>query len=135
MQIAGFEDLVQAAASQPRPQRMLFVFMKTVVQKDYTPEQRAAVEADEGGALMPQFCVDKTPHEVTNLSALVREADQQSPDWDKVLVACMDDDAAATSGGERATEALKTMIARVQSGGDLSAYLCFTRSGEPVRFG
>lgn len=133
MQIADFDDLLRAASNQPKPQRMLFVFMKTVVQKDYTAEQRAAVEADEGGALMPQFCVDLTPPEVSSLSALVQEADQQSSDWDKVLIACMDDDVAAAS--KRATEALENMIARVQTGGDLSGYLCFTRQGDPVRFG
>ncbi len=133
VQIADFDDLLRAASNQPKPQRMLFVFMKTVVQKDYTAEQRAAVEADEGGALMPQFCVDLTPPEVSSLSALVQEADQQSSDWDKVLIACMDDDVAAAS--KRATEALENMIARVQTGGDLSGYLCFTRQGDPVRFG
>src|SRR5690606_13006271 len=86
----AFGALLDAARQQPLPQRILFVFMKTVAQKDYTAEQRADVAAGRGGALLPAFCVDLTPDEVASFANLVGEADQQAA-WDKVLVACIDD--------------------------------------------
>ncbi len=134
MPINDFDGLLEAARHQPVPQRMLFVFLKTVVQKDYTEEQRARTEADRGGALLPLFCVDLTPLEVHTLEALSTEADQHSTEWDKMLVACMDDEPTSKGARARVDDALKAMVARVQTGGDLSIYLCFTRSGDPVIF-
>jgi hypothetical protein len=134
MQIADFDGLLLMAGRQPQAQRMLFVFLKTVTQKDYTEAERAAVEADRGGALLPMFCVDLKVTEVRSLNALVSEADQQSTEWDKMLVACMNDEPTPQGARARVDAALKQMVARVQTGGDLSGYLCFTRGGEPVVF-
>jgi hypothetical protein len=133
MQISTFGDLLDAAGSQASPQRMLFVFVKTSIQKDASSDERARFEAGGGGALLPQFCVDLSPRDIPSFGALVAEADQQSPDWDKVLVACMD----APSSGSAKTivdQALRAMIARVQTGQTLSGYLCFERDGTPLLF-
>jgi hypothetical protein len=82
---------------------------------------------------MPLFCVDLGPGDIPNFEALVKEADQQSPDWDKVLVACMD---APTDGRAKTAidQALKSIIARVQIGESLTGYLCFARDGSPLVF-
>src|SRR5690606_3537795 len=111
----------------------LFLFMKAVVQKDYTETQRAGFAAGTGGALQPLFCVDVAPDDVRDFGALCAEADQQDPAWDKVLIACM---AAPTSLGAttQIDRALRSMVARVQSGGTLDGYVCFDRSGAPVLF-
>jgi hypothetical protein len=135
VQISNFDDLLLAAREQALPQRMLFVFMKTTLQKDATIEQRAGFDAGVGGALMPLFCVDLTPDETESLSALTIEGDKQSTDWDKVLVACMDDAPNQPGAKDRVDQALRLMVAKVEGGGPLSGYLCFTRTGEPVLFG
>lgn len=133
MEITDFEGLLLAARLQPRPQRMLFLFVKTVVQKDYTAEQRAAFAAGAGGALQPLFCVDLSPDDVRDFAALSSEADQQGTEWDKVMIACID---APTSVGakKQIDQALRSMVARVESGGELDGFLCFDRDGAPVLF-
>jgi hypothetical protein len=133
MEISNFEDLLRAAASQPQAQRILLVFVKTSIQKDASDAERARFQTGDGGALMPQFCVDLAPADIPSFPALVSEADQQSTDWDKVLVACMD----APPTGPAKTQvdqALKSMIARVQTGENLAGYLCFSRDGTPLLF-
>lgn len=130
--ISSFDDLVRAAREQPAAQRILFVFVKTSLQKDANAEQRARFERGEGGALLPLFCVDLGPDDIPGFDALRAEADQQSSDWDKVLVACMD--APSGRAKTRVDEALKAMIGRVQAGESLAGYLCFARDGNPVLF-
>jgi hypothetical protein len=133
MEIANFDDLVHAAGLETRPQRMLFLFVKTSIQKDASEAERARFEAGAGGALLPRFCIDLAPGDIASFEALVTEADQQSPDWDKVVIACMD----APSSGPAKTivdGALKGMVARVQTGESLAGYLCFSRDGAPLLF-
>jgi hypothetical protein len=132
MHISDFEGLVMVARSQPLPQRMLFVFVKTVIGEDASAEERAGFEAGEGGALRPCFYVDIGPGEVGSFEALVAEADERSTEWDKVLVACMD----APRGSQMSVDmALKSLVGRVQSGAALTGLLCFSREGTPVMFG
>jgi hypothetical protein len=131
--IHDFSDLVREASRMPVAQRMLFVFMKTRAQKDYDDSQRSAFERGEGGAFQPMFCVDFAPEEVADLQALCTKADEFSGDWDKILVACMD----APSDGTQKPEvdaALKQLVARVETGADLSGFLCFERDGTPLTF-
>ena len=51
VEISNFDDLLRAARAQPQPQRLLFVFAGAELPDDSTPEQRAAFESGEGGAL------------------------------------------------------------------------------------
>ncbi|MDO9479321.1 MAG: ribonucleotide reductase subunit alpha, partial [Hydrogenophaga sp.] len=58
MNIATFDDLLSAARAQPLPQRLLLVFAGIELPDDATPTERAGFERGEGGALVPQMCVD-----------------------------------------------------------------------------
>lgn len=131
MEITSFDDLLSATRQQSNPQRMLFVFLRTVLQKDATAAERAGFEAGHGGALQPLSQVDFAAADVPSWASLRVEADSRSPGWDKLLVACMDE----SPSPQHAERALQQMLGRVESGGDLSGYLCFTREGSPLRFG
>ena len=50
-QSSHFRQLLQAAAAQPDPQRLLFVFAAAELPDDPTPAQRERFAAGEGGAL------------------------------------------------------------------------------------
>ena len=59
--ISSYNDLIQASHSQQEPQRLLFVFCRAELPDEASPEERAAFERGEGGALTPVICVDKNP--------------------------------------------------------------------------
>jgi hypothetical protein len=128
MNIASFDDLLQAARQQPVPQRLLFVFTRAELPEDATPAQRARFEAGEGGALEPLMCVDKTPAELASFAALQAEARQAGPAWDIVFVAAMSDGAGSPDAP------LQGMVEAVKQG-RIEAYLAFDAAGEPVMFG
>jgi hypothetical protein len=134
MPIHCFDDLLRAAALQPLPQRMLFVFLKTSLPTESSAEEMQRYATGAGGALEAKFCADLRADEVKGFPSLVAEADQTSPDWDKVLIACMDDVAGDAPAKRQVEQALKTMVGRISSGGNLHGYLCFTRAGEPLQF-
>jgi hypothetical protein len=71
MNITNFDDLLQAAAMQHEPQRLLFVFAGKELPDDATLAQRVRFEAGQGGALVPLMCVDKAPQELASFAALV----------------------------------------------------------------
>ena len=132
MQIRNFDDLLEAARAEREPQRMLFVFVKSVPQKDYSEDQMQQFRAGLGGALLPLMSVDKEPEGLADFDQLVREAKQRSDDWDKVLVACLGGQQGRPPARAKTDAALDEMIRRVEQGADLSRYLCFDRDAEPV---
>ena len=133
MDIANFDDLVRAARAEPEPQRLLFVFANAEVPDNCTPEQRAAFEAGQGGALVPLMSVDKPPEELSSFTALVAESRQFAPEWDIVFVASLAgcDGRAPTSA--EADRSLQNMIEAIKAGA-FGAYLPFDANGEPVVF-
>ena len=74
MTIASLDDLLRAAAEQPEPPRLLFVFATAGVDADATAKQGARFEAGHGGTLTPLMCVDKLPGE------LARICERRSPE-------------------------------------------------------
>ena len=94
MNIQTFDDLLSAARSQPLPQRLLFVFAGVELPSDATPAQRFEFERGEGGALVPQMCVDKGLDELHSFDQLVQEAKAFGQPWGMVF-------AAALAGGPR----------------------------------
>jgi hypothetical protein len=123
MDIASFDDLLRAARTQPRPQRLLFVFAAAVMPDAPTPAQRAAVEAGEGGALEPLMCVDKSPDDLAGWDALLAESRAAGPAWQVVIVAAMD------AADARATDAaLERLVAAVREG-RLAGLLPLDRQG------
>ena len=134
MEIRNFDDLLKAAGAQAQPQRMLFVFVKTVAQKDYTPAQFEGFKHGRGGALLPLMSVDKEPEALVDFDQLVEESKASSDDWDKVLVACLGGEDGRPPARAQTDSALDEMVARVEQGADLSLCICFNRDAEPVFF-
>jgi hypothetical protein len=89
MNIQNFEDLLQAARTQPVKQRLLFVFVDAELPEDASAVQRADFEAGQGGALVPLMCVDKDPHDLTSFDSLVQEAAQFGHAWRFVFAGAM----------------------------------------------
>jgi len=133
MEIASFDDLVRVARGQPEPQRLLFVFAHAEAPDNCTPEQRAAFEAGQGGALVPLMSVDKPPEELSTFTALAEESRQFAPEWDIVFVASLGgrDGRAPTSAD--ADLSLQRMIESIKSGA-FGAFMPFNAAGEPVLF-
>lgn len=134
MNITSFDDLVRAARAQTDPQRLLFVFAGAVLPDDCTPEQLAAFEAGEGGALAPLMSADKTPDEMSTFGALVEESHQFGPDWAVVFVASLPGRAGVAPTSKEADQPLQRMTESIRMGA-FGAFIPFDRRGQPVVFG
>ena len=132
--LSHFDQLLQAAAAQSQPQRLLFVFAGAELPQDATPAQRQRFEAGAGGALAPLACVDKHPGELTTFEALVAESRQASPPWHVVVIAALSGQDGQPDSDERVDAALGAMVEGVRTG-RLDAYLALDADGEPVTFG
>ncbi len=133
MTISTFDDLLQAARSQPDPQRLLFVFAGVELPDDASPAQREGFEAGQGGALVPLMCVDKRPDELGSFSALVAESSQFGHDWRIVFAAAMSgSDRAPTS--EDAEKPLERMVESIKRG-EHSGFIPFDTQGHAVQIG
>lgn len=132
MEISCFDDLLQAARVQPESQRLLFVFAGVELPDDATPAQRERFAQGEGGALVPQMCVDKAPGELASFDALVQEAAQFGKDWTLVFAAAMSGtlNRAPTSGD--AELPLESMVDAIKRGVH-SGLIPFDRTGHTVQ--
>lgn len=131
---SAFDQLLSAAAAQPEPQRLLFVFTGAELPQDATPAQRARFDAGQGGALEPLACVDKELHELTSFEALVAEARQATPAWQVLFVAALSGEAGQPPSSERVDSALGRMVEGVRTG-RLNEYLALDPQGDSVVFG
>ena len=134
MQIASFDDLLQAARSQPEQQRLLFVFAGAELPDDATPEQRERFAAGHGGALVPLMYSDKLPGELTSFDALVQESQQFGHDWQMVFAAALPGTPQRAPSSEDAEEVLQRMVEDIKRGAH-GAFIPFNRQGEPVQLG
>jgi len=134
MEIASFDDLLQAARAQPDPQRLLFVFAQADLPDDVSPEQRARFQAGEGGALVPLMSVDKAPDELDTFAGLVEESRQFGPEWAVVFVAALSGRGGRAPTSAEADQSLQRMIDAIKAG-SLGAFIPFDRAGQPVQFG
>lgn len=128
-----FAQLLQAAAAQAQPQRLLFVFAGAELPADATPQQRARFERGEGGALAPLTCVDKTPDELKSFSALVEEARQFSPPWRVVFVAALGGAGGRPPTDAQVDEALRRMVDAVRHG-QVGGFAAYDGAGRPLSF-
>jgi len=131
MNIASFEDLLNAARQQSQPQRLLFVFAGAELPDDATAEQRAAFAEGHGGALAPLMCADKAPEELTSFKSLVDESAQFGSAWAIVFVAAMSGQAGVQPTSAQAEAPLQKMVEAIKAG-QIGAYLPFDREGLPV---
>ncbi|MDH4233808.1 MAG: ribonucleotide reductase subunit alpha [Gallionella sp.] len=132
MNISSYEDLLNAANAQSKPQRMLFVFTRAELPGEHTKDQQDEFKARKGGALMPVMCVDKLASARGSFSSLVEESSHTGKDWDIVFVACMTGKSADATDSDEAEEPLKEMVKSIQVG-SIGNYLAFNRAGEMVR--
>lgn len=128
-----FEQLRQAAAAQPEPQRLLFVFAAAELTDDATAEQRQRFEAREGGALAPLTCVDKGLEDLGTFEDLVAEARHATPEWAVVFIAGLPGQAGRPPSAQQIDSALNTMVESVRSG-RFSSFLALNPAGEALYF-
>lgn len=128
-----FEQLLQAAAAQPEPQRLLFVFAAAELPEDATAQQRERFESAQGGALAPLACVDKAPEDLGNFEALVTQSRYASPAWDVVFIAGLAGRAGRPPTAQEVDSALHKMVENVKSG-SFRSYLALNPAGEPLQF-
>jgi hypothetical protein len=128
-----FQQLLAAAAAQPEPQRLLFVFAAAELPDDANPEQRRSFEAGQGGALAPLACVDKDPAELGSWATLLAESRQASPPWQVVFIAGLPGQGGRPPPAQAVESALQTMVENVRQG-RFRSYLALDTEGAPLAF-
>jgi len=129
MTISNFEDLLQAAAQQPDPQRMLFVFVEKGPPEDWPADNAGNFRPDSGGTLTPVVCVDKAVTDVSSFAGLAKESEATGQHWDIVLVACIAGKHGAAPSALEVDQGLEMMVDAVKTGSKLSRFLAFDRRG------
>lgn len=128
-----FGQLLQAAAAQPDPQRLLFVFATAELPDDATAAQRQRFASGDGGSLSPLMCVDKAPDELDGFDALVAESREAGPPWQVMFAAGLSGRDGQPPAADQVDRALQTMVERVR-GGLVEGLLALDPSGQPLRF-
>jgi len=132
--ISSYSDLIKAAESEHEPQRLLFVFCRAELPDDASAEETAAFESGEGGALTPVICVDKTPQEASEFSALAEESRSTGQAWDVVFVAAMSGREGTPPSADEARQPMTMMVESIRLG-HISNYLPLDKSGNAVSLG
>lgn len=132
-QPSHFDQLLQAAAAEPEPQRLLFVFATAELPQDATPAQRASFAAGGGGTLTPLMCVDKGADELASFADLVAESRTAGPPWHVVFAAGLAGRNGQQPSAEQVEQALEKMVERVR-GGMIESLLALDPSGEALQF-
>ena len=128
-----FRQLLDAAAAEPQPQRLLFVFVGTELPAGASAEQAARHGAGQGGTLTPRACVDKGLDELGSFESLVEESRQACPPWGMVFIAALSGQAGRPPAAQAVDAALRRMVENIQAG-RLAGYLVLDERGEPLRF-
>jgi hypothetical protein len=131
MNIESYSNLIEAAAMQDEPQRLLFVFAKAELPNGYTETQKHNFEQGQGGALAPVLCVDKLPDEVSDFASLVQESKTTGVDWDIAFVSALGGRGGYPPNSDEATQPLKMMMEKIQ-GGMIADFLTFDKAGDLV---
>jgi hypothetical protein len=128
----NFDDLIQTALAQPEPQRLLLVFAAAELPGDATPQQRAAFERGEGGALGPVLCVDKRPEEIGSFADLAAESAHTGMDWHILFVGALSGRAGHAPNADEAVQPLRLMVDAIKSG-RVAQFLAVNRQGELIQ--
>jgi hypothetical protein len=129
--VSHFNQLLKAAAAQPDPQRLLFVFAQAELPEGATEDQKKNFLAGKGGALTPLACVDKSPADLTTFDALVEESRQACPPWQVVFIAALAGQEGKPPSSALVDGALQAMVEAVKAG-RLGNYMALSASGEPL---
>jgi hypothetical protein len=128
-----FDQLLQAAAAEPQPQRLLFVFARAELPDDATPVQRRRFDAGGGGHLVPLMCVDKGTGELAGFDQLFAESQQAGPSWSVVFAAALAGRDGVEPSARQVELALEKMVEQVRSGA-IANLLALDSSGQPLQF-
>jgi hypothetical protein len=131
--LSHFDQLLLAAAAQPQPQQLLFVFASARLPDDATAEQRERFEAGQGGALEPLACVDKMPGELSTFEALVDESRTACPAWQVVFISTLSGQDGQPPSTGRIDAALAKMVEGLRAGA-LQPYMALDPQGAPLLF-
>ena len=126
--ISKFSDLLEMAATQDEPQRLLMLFAKAEGGSSNPKKQRK----QQHGTIEPVMCVDKLPEEIESFKALVAEADNISKEWNFIIVAGLAGENGQPPTTEDADPYLNQMANGLTMGEDLSRYLIFDRDENPI---
>jgi hypothetical protein len=129
--VSHFNQLLKAAAAQPDPQRLLFVFAQAELPEDATEEQRKNFVAGKGGALTPLACVDKSPADLTTFDALVEESRQACPPWQVLFIAALAGQEGKPPSSALVDSALHAMVEAVKAG-RFGNYMALSPTGDPI---
>ncbi|MDD3838121.1 MAG: ribonucleotide reductase subunit alpha [Phenylobacterium sp.] len=127
-----FRQLLEVAASQPQPHRLLFVFAAAELPDEATEEQRARFQAGLGGALAPLMCVDKAPEELSGFAELAEESRQAGPPWQVVFAAALPGRDGRPPGKAEIDGALQAMIDAIRIGG-VGRFAAYDAEGQPLQ--
>ena len=133
MAISNFEDLLQLAAKQPEPQRMLFVFVEKGPPDDYSADNAVSFRTGSGGTLTPVVCVDKAVADIGSFTGLAKEAEATGQHWDIVLVACLAGSNGVAPSASEVDQGLETMVDAIKTGSKLGRFLAFDHRGDPLQ--
>lgn len=132
-QSSHFRQLLDAAAAQPDPQRLLFVFAAAELPDGATQAQRERFLAGEGGALAPLMCVDKAPGELADFEALLAESRRAGPPWQVAFAASLSGSGGVAPTTAQIEVALQSMVDAVRVGG-VGRFAAYGPDGEPILF-
>ena len=133
MHLCNFDDLLQAARSQPQPQRLLFVFAGAELPQDSTPEQADRFALGQGGALVPLMVVDKDVADLPGFDALERESRQFNQEWCVVFAAALAGRNNSAPSSSDAELPLQRMVDAIRQGTH-GEFMPFDRNGDAVLF-
>ncbi|MBF0666138.1 MAG: ribonucleotide reductase subunit alpha [Brevundimonas sp.] len=128
-----FRQLLDAAAAQPDPCRLLFVFAVAELPGDATPAEREQFLAGRGGTLAPVMCVDKAPGELADFAALAAESRQTGAAWTMVFAAGLGGRNGQPPASSEIDAALQLMVEAVRDGG-FARFAAYDGEGDPVVF-
>lgn len=131
MELVTFDDLLQAARTQPEPQRLLLVFAAAELPPDAAETEQRAFERGEGGALAPVVCVDKRPEEIANFAALSEESRAAGADWHLLFVAALSGRGGHPPNGDEAVQPMRMMVEQIK-GGQIASFLAVDKVGNLV---
>ncbi|MDO8652832.1 MAG: ribonucleotide reductase subunit alpha [Undibacterium sp.] len=133
MEISSFADLLSAAAAQPQPQRLLFMFAKAELPPGVNPAEQQQFENQQGGALAAVMCVDKLTEELSDFAHLAAESKYTGKAWDIVFVSTMAGRGGHAPSSEEASRPLDMMVESLRNG-NIGQYLAFNQAGELLQF-
>ena len=131
--LTPFEHLLAAAAAQPDPQVLLFVFASAGLPDGATPDPQAHLGHGTGRELAPLMCVEKTLDELSTFDELAAESRGVGPDWQVVFAAGLPGRNGKPPEGRAVSAALKTMVERVKRGA-VDGLLALSNTGDTLKF-